>query len=212
MPLSLHESLKAIFNDEQVKAIEAAIKDQKVSIVPTEDYIPKHRFDEVSTASKDYKAQHEKAMKDIEALKPFAAGNESLTKQIADLQAQNTEATTKYQAQLVAQQREFALTNSLNALKPKNIKAVKALLDQEAIAKLNIKDDKLEGFESLIEPLKKSDGYLFEDVQTTVKKDRFGNEIKSNPLDNNNGGGTNNDAKSIASKYVSAAAIEELDK
>ena len=197
MALSIHEALKALFPDDMVKSIEAALKDQNVSIVPTDDYIPKGRFDTVSESAKKYKVDYEKSVADLEALKPLAAGSEALTKQIQDLQAQHKESTTKYEAQIVAQQREFALTNSLGAFKPKNIKAVKALLDAEAISKLPIKDDKLDGFEAIMQPIIKDNSYLFGDVQQQPAVDRFGN-----PIVPNGNRTVLDEAKSIASDYL----------
>lgn len=205
MALSIHEALKALFPDDMVKSIEAALKDQKVSIVPTDDYIPKSRFDSVNESAKKYKTDYETSVADLEKLKPLAAGSEALTKQIQDMQAQHNESKTKYEAQLVAQQREFALTNSLGAFKPKNIKAVKALLDAEAISKLPIKDDKLDGFEAIMQPIIKDNSYLFGDVQQQPAVDRLGN-----PIVQTGGGGKLDDAKSIAAKYVGEKALENL--
>ena len=205
MALSIHEALKALFPDDIVKTLEAALKDQTVSIVPTEDYIPKSRFDTVSASEKKYKADYEKSVTDLEALKPLAAGSEALTKQIQDLQTQHKESTTKYEAQIVAQQREFALTNSLGAFKPKNIKAVKALLDAEAISKLPIKDDKLDGFEAIMQPIIKDNSYLFGDVQQQPAVDRLGNPI-SQPGNKT----TLQEAMEIAGKYVDPKALEKL--
>lgn len=204
MALSIHEALKALFPADIVKSIEAALKDQNVSIVPTEDYIPKARFDELGAREKKYKADYETSVADLEKLKPLAAGSEALTKQIQELQTQHKEATTKYEAQLAAQQREFALTNSLGSYKPKNIKAVKALLDQEAISKLAIKDDKLDGFDAIMQPIIKENSYLFGDIQQQQQVDRFGNPI------NQGGGGNADDAKAIAAKYVGKEALEKL--
>jgi hypothetical protein len=52
MALSIHETLKALFPADIVKSIESVLKDQNVSIVPTEDYIPKARFDELGAREK----------------------------------------------------------------------------------------------------------------------------------------------------------------
>lgn len=197
MALSIHEALKALFPDDIVKTLEAALKDQKVSIVPTEDYIPKSRFDTVSASEKKYKADYEKSVTDLEALKPLAAGSEALTKQIQDLQTQHKEATTKYEAQIVAQQREFALTNSLSGYKPKDLKLAKSLFDAETLGKLTIKDDKFEGFDAIMQPIIKEKSFLFGDVQQQPAVDRLGN-----PITPPGGKTVLDEAKAIASSYL----------
>ena len=96
--------------------------------------------------------------KQLEELGKKASGNEDLQKQITDLQEANKQAAKDYQDKLNKQAFEFALERSLADAQAKNPKAVKALLNTEAI---KLDGDKLLGLEEQLKTLKESDSYLF---------------------------------------------------
>ncbi len=73
--------------------------------------------------------------------------------------AQKAEATA--QQSLERLRFEYALDAALSAAKVKNIKAVKALLDMDALA---LAGDKIAGLNEQIESLKADNGYLFENT------------------------------------------------
>lgn len=94
--------------------------------------------------------------KQLETLKTAAGDNETLTKQIADLQAENTKAKETHESEMNQLKVDFAVERALTGAKAKNIKAVRALLDltdaeldkegnvkglQEQIGKLTAADD-----------------------------------------------------------------------
>lgn len=94
--------------------------------------------------------------KQLETLKTAVGDNETLTRQIADLQAENTKVKENHESEMTQLKIDFAVEKALTGAKAKNIKAVKALLDltdakfdkegnvkglQEQIDKLTTADD-----------------------------------------------------------------------
>ena len=83
--------------------------------------------------------------------------------QISKLQADNKAASEKYAADLAAIRLDAALDTAIARERGRSAKAIKALVDT---SKLKLTDDgSIEGLD--LEALKKSDPYLFEQVQTT---------------------------------------------
>lgn len=105
--------------------------------------------------------------KQLETLKTSAGDNEALTKQIADLQAENTKAKESYEAEMNQLKVDFAVEKALSEAKAKNIKAVKALLDLSD-AKFD-KEGNVKGLQEQIEKLVAADDtkFLFEAAQQT---------------------------------------------
>ena len=109
--------------------------------------------------------------KQLETLKASAGDNEALTKQIADLQAENTKAKETHESEMTQLKVDFAVEKALTGANAKNIKAVKALLDLTD-AKLD-KDGNVKGLQEQIDKLvaDESTKFLFDAVQqqTTFK-------------------------------------------
>lgn len=87
--------------------------------------------------------------KQLETLKTAAGDNETLTKQIADLQAENTKVKETHESEMNQLKIDFAVEKALTGAKAKNIKAVKALLELED-AKLD-KDGNVRGLAEQID-------------------------------------------------------------
>lgn len=104
------------------------------------------------------KNQLEERDTQLESLKKKATGNEELTAEIERLKGENEETKTELQTKLDKQAYDFALERALIDAKAKNPKAVKALLNTEAI---KLDGDKLLGLEEQLKTLSESDGYLF---------------------------------------------------
>lgn len=104
--------------------------------------------------------------KQLETLKASAGDNEALTKQIADLQAENETTKKAHESEVNQLKVDFAVEKALTGAKAKNVKAVKALLDLED-AKLD-KDGNVKGLQEQIEKLTTDEGskFLFDTVQT----------------------------------------------
>jgi len=140
--------------------------DKEFVLVPKEEHIPKTRFDEVNTVAKDYKGKYEEVNKQFEALKPFAKDNEALNAKLKELQDINTKTVNDYEAKIAERDRNYSLNDTLRQYKPRNQKAVVALLDP---SKFEFKDGVLKGATEQLEALRKSDPYLFEDVEPNPK-------------------------------------------
>ncbi|MEK4712249.1 phage scaffolding protein [Sporosarcina sp. FSL K6-5500] len=120
--------------------------------------IPKSRFDEVNAAKKQLDTDLAARDTQLEELKKTAGASEELKGQIATLQAANDTTKTEYEEKIQKQSYNYALERALTEAKVKNPKAVKALLDIEAI---KLDGEKLLGLDEQLKTLSESDGYLF---------------------------------------------------
>ena len=118
------------------------------------------------------KTQVSERDKQLETLKVTAGDNEALTKQIADLQAENTKTKETHEAELNQLKVDFAVEKALTGAKAKNIKAVKALLDLTD-AKLE-KEGTVKGLQDQIDNLlaDESTKFLFE-TQGNQQQNQF---------------------------------------
>jgi len=123
------------------------------------DFVTKARFNEVNEELKTAKKSVSDRDKQLEDLKKSAGDNTALTQQIADLQKANADQQKAHEQEIAALKFNNAVEMALTGAKAKNIKAVRAMLDDTKI-KLG-EDGKLTGFDEQIEALKKSDGYMF---------------------------------------------------
>lgn len=108
--------------------------------------------------------------KQLETLKTAAGDNETLTKQIADLQAENTKVKETHESEMNQLKVDFAVEKALTGAKAKNIKAVKALLDLTD-AKLD-KEGNVKGLQEQIDKLTAADDtkFLFDVTQQTQQQ------------------------------------------
>lgn len=120
--------------------------------------IPKSRFDEVNAAKKQLDTDLAARDVQLEDLKKTVGASEDLKGQIATLQAANATTKTEYEDKIQKQSYNYALERALTDAKVKNPKAVKALLDIEAI---KLDGEKLLGLDEQLKTLSESDGYLF---------------------------------------------------
>ena len=95
----------------------------------------------------------------LDTLKKSAGDNESLSQQIADLQAANQTAKDSYEAQMNQLKIDFAVEKALTGAKAKNVTAAKALLDLKD-AKLD-EDGSVKGLSEQIEKLSKAEDSKF---------------------------------------------------
>ena len=114
------------------------------------------------TERDDLKTQLTERDSQLETLKVKAAGNEGLLEEINTLKEANMNTAKEYQEKLDKQAYDFALERALIDAKAKNPKAVKALLNTEAV---KLDGDKLLGLEEQLKALLESDGYLFAEEQ-----------------------------------------------
>lgn len=119
--------------------------------------------------------------KQLETLKTAAGDNETLTKQIADLQAENTKVKETHESEMNQLKVDFAVEKALTGAKAKNIKAVKALLDLTD-AKLD-KEGNVKGLQEQIDKLTAADDtkFLFDATQQTFKGFQPGASAQQKP-------------------------------
>lgn len=149
------ELLKKLLGDLYTDKIGAAIGDKELAVVNDGSYIPRAKYTE---EVKELKNQLKDRDTQLEALKAKAAGNDALQQEVARLQEENKKTTETYESKMSQLQLDFALDRALVKAKAKNPKAVRGLLNLEAI---KLDGDKLLGLEAQLEELQKSDGYLF---------------------------------------------------
>ena len=132
-------------------------------------YVPKSRFDEINDAKKKAEDTVKERDKQLEDLKKASGDADALKNQITKLQEENKAAATKYAADLKALQISNAVERELTAAGAKNIKAVKALL--ENLDKAEMDGETVKGLADQIKKLKEDEGtkFLFNESNTSIK-------------------------------------------
>lgn len=154
--------------DDVLKAIDEADKEK----------VPRTRLNDKIAEVKELEKQLKDRDTQLEDLSKKAAGNEDLIKQINDLQDANKQTAADYQAKLDKQAFDFSLEKALADAKAKNPKAVKALLNTEAI---KLDGEKLLGLEEQLKALQESDSYLFGGEEQPSLKGRKPNDDPTPP-------------------------------
>lgn len=113
----------------------------------------------LQASEKELQSQAAKHAEDLKVLQKNAGTSEELKQQIKQLQKENSDKEQQYQQELIDIQRNSALNQVLTESKVKNVKAVAALLDNDAIT---FKDGQLIGAKEQLESLVKTDAYLFD--------------------------------------------------
>ena len=131
----------------------------KVIEEDAKDRVPRSRLNDKNDEIKDLKEQLTSRDSQLEELKKQVTDHEGLTAKIQELQSENERVVTEYEAKLQQKEFDVALDGALRDAKAKNPKAVKALLDIQAV---KLADGKVEGLEEQLKALKSSDDYLFE--------------------------------------------------
>lgn len=160
--------LKDVLGDELYSKVAEKLKgNDKIKLANLADggYVGKEKFDAAQATVADLQKQLADRDKDIAGLKKSAGDNETLTKQLSDLQGKYKTDTESLSAKLKQSALNAALDLGITKAKGKNATAIKALLD---MSKLALKDDgTVDGLDVAIEGLKKSDGYMFDQTTTT---------------------------------------------
>ena len=154
------EWLKTILGDAYTDDI-----DKKVSSEIGKGFVSKADFNSANETKKTLETQVSDRDKQIEALKNVDP--DKLQAEITRLQGENQTAQKQFDADLKSARLSAALDLGITKAKGKNATAIKALLDT---SKLALKDDgTVDGLDTALDGLKKSDGYLFENVTVTPK-------------------------------------------
>lgn len=158
----INDQLKALLPPDVLKQLEEAFAKADVVIETTEGFIPKERFDAVNNDLKDYKGKYDTTVAEMDKFKSAAKGNEDLTALLEKTKADYMADKQRYEKQLQDRDRDYLMRDALKDAGVKNAKAVNGLLEHEKIV---LKDGKLDGLDSQLEALRKSDGYLFVEKQ-----------------------------------------------
>ncbi|WPC42951.1 phage scaffolding protein [Clostridium sp. JS66] len=140
------------------------------------NYITKEDFNKIDTERKEYKKQLADRDKQLKDLGDKVKGNEDLTSEIERLKNENTKVTQDYESKISQINFDTKFEKALVGYKPKNPKALKALLDLE---KVKLVDDTFIGLDEQLKSLKESDSYLFE-PEITGGTGKLGTSLTSN--------------------------------
>ncbi len=156
-------NLKEIIGEELYKQIpedtKKKYKDANLEDVSNGAYVTKERFNQVNTEAKDYKQQVSERDKQITSLKDEFKDTTGLKEKVEKLEADNKKKDDDYQSQLKQLQFDNALNQALKDTNPKNVKALKAMLELD---KVKLDGDTLLGLDDQIKSIKKEHDYLFE--------------------------------------------------
>ena len=137
--------------EEQAKKVLDAVK----------EYVPKTQLAEVERDG--LKATVAERDTQLETLKKSSGDNETLQKQIADLQKANEDQQKAHEAEITQLRLDNAVEAAILAAGAKNVKAVRALMDAD---KLRLeKDGTVTGLSDQIKAIQKSDAYMFAEKQ-----------------------------------------------
>lgn len=154
--------LKNVLSDDLFKQLKEALKDNKdikIGNLASGEYVSADKYNSSAESEKQIKQQLAERDEQLKGLQNLSGDNESLNKQIADMQNKNKETQANYENKLYETNKNYALDNYLKDNKAKNFKSVKALLDNETII---YKDNKFTGLEEQVNKLKENEGYLFD--------------------------------------------------
>lgn len=142
------------------------LEDEVITKILAENNKDLKDLDKVKTNAETYKTELEgikkqlsERDKDIETLKNQVKDNETLTTNFNNLQQKYKEDTEKLQKEKTDMQFNHILNSALSGSKAKNLKAVKALLNFDA---LKLDGETILGLKEQIENVKKDNDYLFE--------------------------------------------------
>ena len=161
--MGLLEYLKKILGDEEGQKAYDKISKDKDNVLLVDDkkapkYAEKVDLDTANETLKQYKKDIAKRDKDLLDLQGKVKDNEELNTEIETLKKANQKASEDYETKLNQINFDTKFEKALGAYKPKNAKALKALLDME---KVKLDGENFLGLEDQVKALKESDAYLF---------------------------------------------------
>lgn len=161
--------LQELLGEELYTAFLAKIGSTKV-LIDDGSFIPKHRLDEVLAEKKDLQTQIKTYETDLSGLKEKAKGNEQLTAQITQLQAEKESAKAEALKVQTKTRKEFALKEALMNAGVTSDKARNLLSKEFDIEKLEIEESgNVKGFAELLKPIKEDKTFSSMFGQTVIK-------------------------------------------
>lgn len=191
--MNKEELLKLGLTEEQAnKVLEANTEQLK-------GFIPKARFDEVNNSKKQLEKDLNDRDTQLETLKNSSGDVETLKKTIETLQADNKEATEKYNAELANLKLNNAIDTALLGANAVNVKAIKALLNMDSI---KLDGETLLGINEQLEALKAA-----EDSKILFKGAEQKNGFSGVKPGEGNAGGTGAKPKTLAESIAAALSV-----
>ena len=146
------------FKEGKVELDEVLTKFEEAKEDASKDMIPRSRLNAKNEEIKELKDQLKERDTQLDDLSKKAKGNEELEQELQRYKDENKQTVEEYEAKLQEQTFNYELEKALSGAKAKNPKAVKALLNTEAI---KLDGDKLLGLEEQLNSLKEQESYLF---------------------------------------------------
>lgn len=181
-------------NREELKAL-GLTEEQIDSVMASHGKVvnsTKEALETVTTDRDELKVQLTDRDTQLEGLKDI--DHEGLKAKIQELETTNQTTATEYQSKLDKQAFDFTLDKALTGAKVRNPKAVRALLDTEAI---KLDGDKLLNLDDQLAALQTTDAYLFEVEEETPPPNTPNITVPGNP-----NGGTNPPSDPFAAKLA----------
>lgn len=150
--------LKEMLGEELYSQVMEKAGDHKIAVVSDGNWIPKEKFNEKISEVKTLRDELAERDTQLDDLSKKAGDSDTLKEQIDALKEANRQKTEEFERQLQQQTFNYKLENELLKAEVHNPKAVKALLDTEAI---KLDGDNLMGLTDQLAKLKETDGYLF---------------------------------------------------
>lgn len=138
--------------------------DKKVSAEIAKGFVAKTDFNAKAEALKTLEAQLAEATTTINELKAKAPDVEAIQKAAEEWKQKAEDAKKEADAKIAEMELDTIIESSITASKGKNAKAIRALLDMDAIRKSK---NRSEDIKKSLDALKEESGYLFEDESET---------------------------------------------
>ncbi|MDO4541315.1 MAG: phage scaffolding protein [Bacillota bacterium] len=125
-------------------------------------FIPKAKFDALNKECQGVKEELARVMEERAGLEEAVEEREALTQALAGAKEELAALAADKETALLAVEREHYLERSLTAAGARNLKAVRALLDEEALV---WNEGQLQGIDEQLQILKAEVPYLFQGVE-----------------------------------------------
>ena len=142
----------------------AGREDVKLANLAEGGYVGKEKFMAAMDKIAALEAELNKSAQAMAAAKAASQKAVELESTVQKLNEEKDQMGRQFEQKLIQEKMETAVVNALNAAKVKNMKAVRALIDENRIA---LTSGTLTGLDAQIESIKASDPYLFEIVRDT---------------------------------------------
>ena len=153
--------LNEIIGEEAFKALPDGVRNKykDTDFVDSTGYVEKERFKQVNDSMSEYKKQVGERDKQLTELQGKVKDNEELTKEIENLKTANSTTAQEYEKKLEQMKFDTIVNNSLKDSKAKDIKLIRALLNND---KLKVSGEEVIGLKEQLESIRKDKDYLFE--------------------------------------------------